>query len=308
MDLLHDLLKHTGLQSRLLGHRSFHTPMALEFPCSRSIGFHVVTSGIAFIHTSHKTIRLERGDIALMARGQNHIVSSEESLPKKLTSLKEFEKNPPSKGTPRLTLVSGAYQFWNEPLHPLFMELPDWYVLKREALRPLDKLSLMLTLLSDEIQSQELGRERVIEGILDVMFSLIMRELVHSRAQKSESWSQASLDPSIRLALECMHQDLEYNWSLEELAHKAGMSRANFALKFKKTMGQTPLTYLTILRIQSARDLLSRTDFSVETIAQKLGYQDPFAFSKAFKRLTQQSPRDFRRMDQESKGAEWRFR
>jgi AraC-like DNA-binding protein len=308
MDLLHDLLKHTGLQSRLLGHRSFQSAMALEFPCSRSIGFHVVTSGVAFIHTPKKIIKLERGDIALMARGQHHIVSTEDSVPKKLTSLKEFEKSTPLKGVTKLSLVSGAYQFWNEPLHPLFTELPDWYVLKGDTQRPLDKISVMLTLLSDELKGQELGRERVIEGILDVLFSLIMRELVNHQSEKAQTWSQASRDPSIHLALESMHKDLEHDWTLEELASKAGMSRANFALKFKKSMGETPLSYLTILRVQAARDLLSRTDFTVETIAHKLGYQDPFAFSKAFKRLTSLTPRDFRRIDQETKGDEWRIK
>ena len=164
----------------------------------------------------------------------------------------------------------------------------------------------MLNLLSDEVKGQELGSQRVIEGILDVMFSLILRRLVAEQA--NSGWSQASQDPSIRLSLESMHKDLSYPWTIEELAQRAGMSRAHFAAKFKQSTGETPLHYLTLLRVQAARELMATTDLSLESIATQLGYQDPFGFSKAFKRLTGESPRDFRKQDRLTQEAEWRFR
>ncbi|MCE3011701.1 MAG: AraC family transcriptional regulator [Proteobacteria bacterium] len=307
MDLLYDLLKQSGLKTRLLGHRSFRSRLALEFPCSKSIGFHVVTQGECYIHTKKKIIHLQKGDIALMARGHEHIVSSEAVLPEKLTTLLEFEKVQAPQESARVTLVSGAYQFWYAPLHPLFNELPDWFVLPGERMHVSDKLAVMLNLLSDEVRSPQLGSQRVVEGILDVMFSLILRRLVEQQAEKGESWSQAHQDPGLRLALECMHKDITHPWSLDELASKAGMSRAHFAQKFKKSMGETPLHYLTLLRIQAARELLSTTQLSLESIAVQVGYQDPFGFSKAFKRLTGESPRDFRKQDLLTQAAEWRF-
>jgi len=64
---------------------------------------------------------------------------------------------------------------------------------------------------------------------------------------------------------------------------------------FRQTMGDTPLAHLRTLRLQAAMRLLAHTTHSLEHVAQTVGYQDAFSFSKAFKREAGLSPRDFRR-------------
>lgn len=301
MDLLNNLLLQAGLRSRILGYRSFDSAMTLEFPCSKSIGFHAVTQGCAYIYHGQKKIMLKRGDIAFMARGINHFVSTEESLPKKITALKDFSQIPSSLKKSKLTLVSGAYQLWNTPLHPLFAEIPDWFVFRQEEIESYDKLNLMIGLLSEEVSQGDLGSERVIQGILDILFSLILRKIVKLKSTQTKTWSHASQDAGIKLALEVLHSDLTKNWTLEDLAKKVGLSRAGFALKFKKSMGDTPLHYLTLLRIQSAMELLSTTSDNIETVAAQVGYQDAFSFSKAFKRIVGLPPKEFKLRDLEDR-------
>ena len=74
MDLLTDLLQQAGLQRKLLDLRRLDTTLALQFPCDKSIGLHVVTHGHIYIHTTTlaEPLALRVGDIALMARGCNH--------------------------------------------------------------------------------------------------------------------------------------------------------------------------------------------------------------------------------------------
>jgi AraC-like DNA-binding protein len=73
------------------------------------------------------------------------------------------------------------------------------------------------------------------------------------------------------------------------------MSRSSFALRFKETVGSTPLDYLRQWRMLLAQDRLSNADVSVSQIAVELGYESESAFSTAFKRVLNVSPRDFRR-------------
>jgi AraC-like DNA-binding protein len=309
MDVLNDLLKHAGLKSKVLGHRSLTKSTSIEFPCNRSIGFHVVTYGQAFIHTKNKMkpLLLNKGDIALMARGCDHIVSTDDKISGRLYPISEFSKNDEPILKPKLSLVSGAYQLWNDPVHSFFSEIPDWYILRNEEVQSFGHLQLMISLLSEETLHPQMGSERIIQGLLDVMFSLIIRKIVEKSDSKKPSFSSAIQDLEIRKSIELMHSDFSRNWSLEELAKACGLSRAGYALKFKKIVGDTPLHYLMTLRIQAAMDLLSSTDSTIETIAQQVGYQDAFGFSKAFKKMTGKPPREFRAQDLSERQAGIRF-
>lgn len=309
MDLLGDLLKHSGLKSRILGHRSFSGSVSLQFPCSKSIGFHVVTHGQAFIHrgVKDKPMILKKGDIALMARGCDHVVSTEEKLTGRLTPLSGFDRSFRENAKTKLTLVSGAYQLWNSPVHPFFNEMPDWFVLKSEDIESYDSLQTMINLLAEEVAKPDLGSDRAVQGILDVMFSFIMRRIVLKTSQRTQTWSHALQDLEIKQALELMHADVAKAWTLETLAKQVGLSRAGFALKFKRTMGDTPLHYLTTLRIQQAMELLSNSEDNIERVALQVGYQDAFSFSKAFKKLTGLPPRDFRANNIKERQVGWRI-
>lgn len=297
MDLLADILRQAGLKQRILNQRLLEAGASLPFPCSKSMGFHVVVSGQALIHApglkskKDRVLTLEAGDVAWMARGCHH----------------RLEIPAPERGRGgSACVISGAYQFWHDPVHPFFKDLPDWFILSAPELGRLDTLSLAMELLSREIKRPELGTENVIHGVLDILFTHLMREVISVTGQSSTNWSRGAQDPSIQKALELMHADSARAWSLVELARQVGMSRAGLAERFKRSMGDTPLHYLRNVRMQRAMHLLTSTEHSLETIAQSVGYQDAFSFSKVFKRTVGLSPRDFRKKDQQEKNLAWR--
>nr|WP_260408627.1 AraC family transcriptional regulator [Planomonospora venezuelensis] len=74
------------------------------------------------------------------------------------------------------------------------------------------------------------------------------------------------------------------------------MSRAAFAARFTGLVGEPPLTYLTGWRMALGADLLRDTDMTVAAVARTVGYEDPFAFSVAFKRARGVSPSGWRRV------------
>jgi AraC-like DNA-binding protein len=96
-------------------------------------------------------------------------------------------------------------------------------------------------------------------------------------------------------AIQSMHDDPAHRWTLQKLAERAGMSRSVFALKFKQTVGSTPMEYLTRWRMLLAGDRLTNSGDSISIIALSLGYESESAFSKSFKRVMGRSPRQYSR-------------
>jgi AraC-like DNA-binding protein len=100
-------------------------------------------------------------------------------------------------------------------------------------------------------------------------------------AEKRDNWLGAISDPKLSKAIDIMHSDYQNSWSLETLAEAAGMSRANFALNFKKRVGITPMEYLNSWRMQIACELLQDARRSVSDVAQAVGYDSQSSFSSA---------------------------
>lgn len=308
MDLLGDLLRESGLQRRLLGQLPLPAGTALRFPCEKSIGFHVVTQGEAWLHGPGLAtpLHLRKGDAALMARGCHHVLSTEPSLDG--VQVQELSAAASLKGAaPRATVVSGAYQLWHTPVHPFFRELPEWFVLRGEDQGGLDPLALAISLLGQEVTKPDLGSATVVDALLDVLFNYLLRKIVATQGEEAGRWSGALRDVQVRRAVELMHADSARPWTLELIASEVGVSRASLAQKFRQAMGDTPLHYLTTVRMQKAMGLLRDTRDTLETVAAQVGYQDAFGFSKVFKRVVGVSPRDFRQQDREDRTVAWRF-
>jgi AraC-like DNA-binding protein/quercetin dioxygenase-like cupin family protein len=93
---------------------------------------------------------------------------------------------------------------------------------------------------------------------------------------------------------EIVQADLAHPWGLDELARKAGMSKENLRRICLKERHCSPMRLVSRMRFQKAVELLSQGQEKIQTIAELLGYGDPFTFSAAFKREMGFCPSRFR--------------
>jgi len=176
------------------------------------------------------------------------------------------------------------------PGSPIARALPASLVLPLSALpaaRPL------LEQLFDEAFAIRCGRQQVVDRLFEVVLILILRHLLDSR-QVQQGPLAGLAHPALAKALVALHEDPRQAWSLERLAHCAGMSRSRFAEVFADTCGQTPMAYLASYRIGLAQDLLRR-GHPLARVADEVGYGSQTSLSRAFSAHHGLSPRAWRR-------------
>lgn len=321
MDILSDILHVAGLHRRLLDLHALTPEAALRFPCDRSFGLHAVTRGRAFVHAPNldEPLELQAGDLVLMARGCVHLLSLDRTPPARSTtvSIARFvgggladaapDSAPAGDPAAPTQVISAAYQLWHAPLHPFLRGLPPWFVVRGHTLPQLSPVPLTLGLLDRELGDQALGATSATHGLLDALFAFALREIAARENPGTPGWHHAIADRPIRQVLTLMHGNLGHGWTLEDLGRQVGLSRSALAERFRSAMGDTPLNHLRTLRMQKAMQLLSETRQTLEQVAQSVGYQDAFGFSKVFKRTTGQAPRQFREQDAADRQTAWRF-
>ena len=95
-----------------------------------------------------------------------------------------------------------------------------------------------------------------------------------------------------------MRSDGEADISLAALASDAGLSRFHFCRAFKESTGLSPHAWLRQHRLEQAMNMLRDTEASIASVAAELGYASQTAFAAAFRRLTGETPSDWRRRTQ----------
>lgn len=92
-----------------------------------------------------------------------------------------------------------------------------------------------------------------------------------------------------------MREHLSNKISLDELAAQAGLSPSHFSSVFRVKTERSPMDYLIHLRIQKACQLLDNTHLRIKEIAQHVGYDDSYYFSRIFKKVMSVSPITYRK-------------
>lgn len=124
-------------------------------------------------------------------------------------------------------------------------------------------------------------------GLLDCILS--------TNAERSEVYYP------IRHGVELMEREWNKNYDVSRYAQECGMSDTGFYVRFKEWSGTSPVKYRNGIRISAARSLLKNSNLSISEIASEVGFDDPYYFSRIFKKAVGLSPRQLRN-DNEKNG------
>jgi AraC-like DNA-binding protein len=181
-------------------------------------------------------------------------------------------------------LMTGVYESAGEISSRLLRALPPLLVQRLD--------SPLIALLADEIVKDEQGQEAVLDRLLDLILIAVLR--AYFARPEAPGWYRAYADPVVGPAIRMLHAEPAHPRTIQELAHRIGVSRAALARRFNDLVGEPPMSFLTGWRIALAADLLLEPGATVGSVAPQVGYGSSFALSTAFKRLRGISPQQYR--------------
>ena len=286
-------------------------PWGIEVPQYQNVArFHIAKSGSCWVRIegAPEPILLSSGDVIVIPNGSSHVLCDLPSTP--VQSLENVIEQTGYSGeglfeyggnddTRQSELVCGHFEFDTNFIHPLISQLPNFILIKEKEVLERSWLKEAMRLLAYEAQNAKAGSEAMIKRLSEIMFIQILK-VWNELHEKPQSFMAALADAQISKGLQAFHLDYSANWTVEKMAHAAGMSRTLFSEKFKALMDISPMQYATLWRMQNAQRLLVSSDFSMIQIAEQVGYESVAAFSKAFKRVTNNNPGEYRRQNQSS--------
>ena len=145
-----------------------------------------------------------------------------------------------------------------------------------------------------QVKDEKAGYQQVSAANTTLMLSKILSVL------RNQEFAGKTIERIIRKACLYFRENVNANVNIEKLATDLNVGYSYFRQMFRKYTGISPTQYHLSLRIQKAKDLLVSTDLSFKEIANDLGFESYFYFSRIFKDKTGKSPMEFRKDHQQT--------
>jgi AraC-like DNA-binding protein len=298
MDPLSDVLSLLKPRSYMCGGFDFGGEWSIQFHQHQGIKCYALVSGECWLAVDGvpDPVRLTAGDCFLLPNGRPFRLSSDLSLaPVDAHTIFQAPMNggiSTFNGGGNCSGVGGYFALTGEHAGILLGVLPPIVHIRKES----DKAALRWSLerMMEELRDPQPGSFLVAQHLASMLLVQALRLYLAEGLRGGVGWLFALADKQMSAAIHSLHKDPAHSWTLQELAARAGMSRSTFALKFKATVGQSPMEYLTRWRMLLASDKLASSSDPVSVIARSLGYESESAFSTAFKRVMGCSPREYR--------------
>lgn len=123
-----------------------------------------------------------------------------------------------------------------------------------------------------------------------------LQQILAMMVQLDEQANQLQNEEKTKLVqqtVQYIEQHYDEDLTVEQLANMAGMVRWQYSQKFKTLTGKKPTDYLTHVRINQAKKLLSNSTEPLRKIARQIGFKDEYYFSRCFHKLTGNTPREY---------------
>jgi AraC-like DNA-binding protein len=323
-DPLSDVLRTVKLKGALFFMIDATSPWCVEVPHARDyadiilpsarhvVSYHVVVEGQGLASIPGiETIAFDAGDIIVFPHTDPYLMLSAPGVPPELDreqTLQFFRdlaagKLPfviPEGGgkPPKAKFICGFLGCDLSPFNPLFATLQPILHIRRPTGGHADLLDQLIDLALTAIRTPRAGGESIRLGLCELMFVELLHRHLETLSADGPGWLAGLRDPKVGRALALLHAEPARDWTLDALARAAGVSRSVLAERFARCVGETPMRYLTLWRMQLAARLLADGATKVAVIGDQVGFRSEAAFSRTFKNVTGLSPTEWRRTTQ----------
>jgi AraC-like DNA-binding protein len=151
-----------------------------------------------------------------------------------------------------------------------------------------------------ELERHDIGSDQCIQYMLDLFLVRMLRAWMKKNPGHHLGWFNAARHAKISEAIALFFQSPQDPWTVASIAEEVDLSRATFAREFQRLVGQTPLAFLTQLRMKLATKYLTLDGESVAEVGERVGYKSEPAFTRAFKKHFGVPPGQYRHQTRSS--------
>ncbi|OWV77117.1 AraC family transcriptional regulator [Rhizobium sp. R339] len=268
---------------------------ALSARASGTMPFHIVVAGRCWLKVEAEVTDLEAGDVLVFPFGTGHqlgagrdgmLVLPTRDLPQKpWREIPVLRYGAESEG---VRLLCGYLQWEGLSFGPLRQALPKLIHVRTRAANESDWdgdwLRATIRQMTDEVDRPRAGGVSMLPRLTEIIFIEILRHQIMMAAPHATGWLAALADPALSRCLSLIHDDPHRDWSLDELAACAGLSRSALADRFQSILATSPIRYIRDWRLTLASMALTTSTQPIAAIAYDAGYATEAAFNRAFSR------------------------
>lgn len=269
----------------------------------RVIEYHLVARGTCWVRMrGTEPVRLNEGDLVMFPQGDAHVLSSSPGMDA-VADLTLFTRPTSSlpvfvelggAGPHQTRVVCGFLGCDERPYNPLLSALPAMIHISSRESSSLGWLTALVDMAARESRTPRPGSENMLARVSELLFVEALRQHLEGLPASHRGWLAGLRDPLVGRALSAMHAKPAEAWTVEQLARQAGTSRSVMAERFTDLLGQPPMQYLAMWRMQLASGMLV-DGRPISDVAEAVGYDSDAAFSRAYKKLVGQAPASWRR-------------
>lgn len=141
-----------------------------------------------------------------------------------------------------------------------------------------------------ELRNQEPGYELIVQNIVEIL----LQKMVRRKSFTLENATSEKISKDIAFVKNYIKQHFNEDLNLSVLAEASHINKYYLAHSFKKLVGISPIEYLIQTRIRESKILLETTDFPISDISSITGFSSQSFFAQSFKRVTNETPSQYR--------------